>query len=192
MPAARNLDRISMLDWLLQKRQTPRAIDRFWRQILVSAVNEDLDRMAAVHGFQVFWLGFWRAPIPTRWESPPFPWPNSYAADAWERLANVRFHLRSPVERIDGSVSWWAGERRTPIATSARCLSSALKPSASRPPLSSTHPSPACTCGSTARSPRCRMPPCSAAPCSGCSIRIAAVTCTGGQRLARVDQPSAQ
>ena len=50
-----DLDRISMLDWLLQKRQTPRAIDRFWRQVLVSAVNEDLDRMAAVHGFQVFW-----------------------------------------------------------------------------------------------------------------------------------------
>ena len=47
-----------MLDWLLQKRQTPHAIDRFWRQVLVSAVNEDLDRMAAVHGFQVFWLGF--------------------------------------------------------------------------------------------------------------------------------------
>src|ERR1700752_3930062 len=54
----KDLDRISMLDWLLQKRQTPHAIDRFWRQILVSAVNEDLDRMAAMHGFQVFWLGF--------------------------------------------------------------------------------------------------------------------------------------
>ena len=49
-----------MLDWLLQKRQTPHAIDRFWRQVLVSAVNEDLDRMAAIHGFQVFWLGFLR------------------------------------------------------------------------------------------------------------------------------------
>ena len=31
--------------------QTPRAIDRFWRQVLVSAVNEELDRMAALHGF---------------------------------------------------------------------------------------------------------------------------------------------
>ena len=35
----------------------PRAIERFWRQVLVSAVNEELDRMAALHGFQVFWLG---------------------------------------------------------------------------------------------------------------------------------------
>ena len=33
----KDLDRISMLDWLLQKRQTPHAIDRFWRQVLVSA-----------------------------------------------------------------------------------------------------------------------------------------------------------
>ena len=35
----KDLDRISMLDWLLQKRQTPHAIDRFWRQVLVSAIN---------------------------------------------------------------------------------------------------------------------------------------------------------
>jgi zeta-carotene desaturase len=52
-----DLDRISMLDWLREKRQTPRAIERYWRQVLVSAINEELDRMAAAHGFQVFWLG---------------------------------------------------------------------------------------------------------------------------------------
>src|SRR6185369_1349963 len=52
-----DLDHITMLDWLREKNQTPRAIERFWRQVLVSAVNEELDRMAAVHGFQVFWLG---------------------------------------------------------------------------------------------------------------------------------------
>src|SRR6202167_3706018 len=53
-----DLDRISMLEWLREKRQTPRAIERFWRQVLVSAINEDVDRLAARHGFQVFWLGF--------------------------------------------------------------------------------------------------------------------------------------
>src|SRR5215469_2804106 len=58
----KDLDRISMLDWLLQKRQPARAIDRFWRQVLVSAVNEDLSRMAAIHGFQVFWKAFLAAP----------------------------------------------------------------------------------------------------------------------------------
>ena len=52
-----DLDRITMLDWLREKRQTDAAIERYWRQVLVSAVNEELDRMAAAHGFQVFWLG---------------------------------------------------------------------------------------------------------------------------------------
>jgi len=52
-----DLDRISMLDWLREKRQTDAAIERYWRQVLVSAINEELDRMAAAHGFQVFWLG---------------------------------------------------------------------------------------------------------------------------------------
>ncbi len=53
----RDLDQITMLDWLLEKEQTPNAIERYWRQVLVSAVNEELDRMAAAHGLQVFWLG---------------------------------------------------------------------------------------------------------------------------------------
>ncbi len=47
-----------MQQWLEEKRQPARAIERFWRQVLVSAINEELDRMAAAHGFQVFRLGF--------------------------------------------------------------------------------------------------------------------------------------
>jgi zeta-carotene desaturase len=108
-----DLDRISMLDWLLQKRQTPRAIDRFWRQVLVSAVNEDLDRMAAVHGFQVFWLGFLARADSYEMGIPTVPLGQLYAAGAWQRLPNVRLHLRAPVERIDGSGFLVAGERRT-------------------------------------------------------------------------------
>ena len=46
------------VDWLQEKRQPQRVVERFWRQILVSAINEELDRMAAAWGFQVFWLGF--------------------------------------------------------------------------------------------------------------------------------------
>ena len=53
-----DLDHITMLDWLEEQRQPARAIERFWRQVLVSAINEELDRMAAAHGFQVFRLGF--------------------------------------------------------------------------------------------------------------------------------------
>jgi zeta-carotene desaturase len=109
----KDLDRISMLDWLLQKRQTPRAIDRFWRQILVSAVNEDLDRMAAMHGFQVFWLGFLARPDSYEMGVPAAPLGELYGADGWQRLPNVRLHLRTPVERIDGDGFVVAGERVT-------------------------------------------------------------------------------
>ena len=97
----KDLDRISMLDWLLQKRQTPHAIDRFWRQVLVSAVNEDLDRMAAVHGFQVFWLGFLSTADGYEMGIPSVPLGQLYTADAWRRMPNVRMHFRTPVERID-------------------------------------------------------------------------------------------
>ena len=83
----KDLDRISMLDWLLQKRQTPHAIDRFWRQVLVSAINEDLDRMAAVHGFQVFWLGFLRTADGYEMGIPSVPLGQLYTADAWQQYA---------------------------------------------------------------------------------------------------------
>ncbi|HUP03918.1 MAG TPA: hydroxysqualene dehydroxylase HpnE [Bryobacteraceae bacterium] len=107
-----DLDRISMLDWLLQKRQTARAIDRFWRQVLVSAVNEDLDRMAAAHGFQVFWLGFLARADSYHMGVSAVPLGELYSTDAWKRLGNVRLHLRSAVERIDGEGFVVGGERR--------------------------------------------------------------------------------
>jgi zeta-carotene desaturase len=96
----KDLDRISMLDWLLQKRQTPRAIDRFWRQVLVSAVNEDLERMAARHGFQVFWLGFLARPDAYEMGVPSVPLGGLYSADVWKKLPSVRMHFRATVDRI--------------------------------------------------------------------------------------------
>jgi squalene-associated FAD-dependent desaturase len=46
---------LSMLAWLLEKGQTQRAIERFWRVVLVSALSEELDRIDARYGIQVFW-----------------------------------------------------------------------------------------------------------------------------------------
>ncbi len=109
----KDLDKISMLDWLLQKRQTPHAIDRFWRQILVSAVNEDLDRMAAIHGFQVFWLGFLSRSDAYEMGVPNVPLGTLYSADAWKRIGNVHIHFRKPVERIEENGFTIAGERYT-------------------------------------------------------------------------------
>ncbi len=95
-----DLDRITMLDWLKEKRQTPAAIERFWRQVLVSAINEELDRMAAVHGFQVFWLGFLARSDSYQMGIPAVPLGELYSADVWERLPGVRLHLKTPVERV--------------------------------------------------------------------------------------------
>src|SRR5947207_3081632 len=99
--ARQDLDRISMLEWLREKRQTPGAIDRFWRQVLVSAINEDLDRMAAVHGFQVFWLGFLSTANGYEMGIPKVPLGELYTADAWRGMPNVRMHFRAPVQRIE-------------------------------------------------------------------------------------------
>jgi squalene-associated FAD-dependent desaturase len=100
-PRRTDLDRITMLDWLREKRQTPRAIARFWAQVLVSAINEDLDRMAAVHGFQVFRLGFLARGDSYEMGVPRVPLAGLYGAVARDR-ANLRLHLRCPVERLDG------------------------------------------------------------------------------------------
>ena len=96
-----DLDQITMLDWLRENRQTERAIERFWKQVLVSAINEDLDRMAAAHGFQVFWLGFLARPDAYEMGVPAVPLGDLYRAEAWERIGKVRLHLRSPVERVE-------------------------------------------------------------------------------------------
>ena len=95
-----DLDRITMLDWLLEKRQTPRAIDRFWNQVLVSAINEQLDRMAARHGFQVFWLGFLARSNSYEMGVPSVPLGDLYGSSAWQRIGKVRLHLRAPVEHV--------------------------------------------------------------------------------------------
>ncbi len=113
-----DLDRITMLDWLREKHQTEPAIRRFWGQVLVSAVNEDLDRMAASHGFQVFWLGFLARSNSYQMGIPAVPLGDLYAPQAWKNVGNVRLQLRSPVDRVvleNGSVRavQVGGEERT-------------------------------------------------------------------------------
>lgn len=96
-----DLDRITMLDWLREKRQTENAIRRFWNQVLVSAINEDLDRMAASHGFQVFFLGFLAQANSYQMGIPAVPLGDLYTTEAWKRIGNVRLHLRAPVDRVE-------------------------------------------------------------------------------------------
>ncbi len=95
-----DLGRITMLRWLRENNQTERAIERFWRQVLVSAINEDLDRMAALHGFQVFWLGFLARSDSYQMGVPAVPLGCLYSEDAWRRLPHVELRLRHAVDRV--------------------------------------------------------------------------------------------
>ena len=95
----KDLDRISMLDWLREKRQTDRAIERYWRQVLVSAINEELDRMAASHGFQVFWLGMMAKSDSYEMGVPDVPLRELY--DEQSLPANVQLHRRSVITLIE-------------------------------------------------------------------------------------------
>jgi zeta-carotene desaturase len=96
-----DLDRITMLDWLREKRQTPRAISRFWNQILVSAINEDPGRMAALHGFQVIRLGFLASADSYEMGIPSVPLAELYGSNHWTRVGNVQLCMRSPVDRVE-------------------------------------------------------------------------------------------
>jgi len=98
----KDLDNITMLDWLQEHHQPPRAIERFWRQVLVSAINEELDRMAASHGFQVFQLGFLTGAAASRMGVPSVPLGELYSASA------LKHRTRATVDRIaikDGRVT---------------------------------------------------------------------------------------
>jgi squalene-associated FAD-dependent desaturase len=102
-----DLDRITMRQWLEEQRQPARAVERFWRQVLVSAINEDLERMAAAHGFQVFRLGFLARKNAYEMGIPAVPLGSLYAREAWQRVGRADLEMRSPVEKIvieNGSV----------------------------------------------------------------------------------------
>jgi zeta-carotene desaturase len=95
-----DLERITMLAWLREKKQTPRAIERFWRQVLVSAINEDLDRMAAIHGLQVFYHGFLSRANAYEMGVPAVPLAELYSERVWSRYEYVKIVQRAAVERL--------------------------------------------------------------------------------------------
>jgi squalene-associated FAD-dependent desaturase len=95
-----DLEHITMLDWLREKRQTSGAIERFWRQVLVSAVNEELDRMAAVHGLQVFYLGFLSRADSYEVGIPNVPLAELYSDGAWTKYPQIEIVHRAVVQQV--------------------------------------------------------------------------------------------
>ena len=58
-------------------------------------MNEELDRMAALHGFQVFWLGMLARADSYEMGVPEVPLGELYSVDAWRKLSAVQFHMRT-------------------------------------------------------------------------------------------------
>ena len=69
---------ISMLEWLRRRGQTQGAIERFWRVVLVSALDEELDRTDARFGVDVFWKAFLSNRTGYRMGVPAVPLANLY------------------------------------------------------------------------------------------------------------------
>jgi zeta-carotene desaturase len=101
-----DLDTFTMQAWLAEKRMTPEAVNRFWRPILVSALNEEPERASALPAFQVFWQGLLASRQSYQMGVPAVPLADLYSAALEARLGrDVRVHLRSTVERIEPSAA---------------------------------------------------------------------------------------
>ena len=91
----------SFFDWLREHRQTDRAINRFWKVVLVSAINEDLDRISVRYGAQVFRESFLKSADAGKMGVPTVPLSELYAsAISYIEQRGGRVLLRNSVESV--------------------------------------------------------------------------------------------
>jgi squalene-associated FAD-dependent desaturase len=97
--------------WLRRHGQTDRTIERYWATVLVSALNERLDRMDVGHARKVFLDGFLRDREGYKMELPLVPLGEVYGArlERWLADKGVNVRLTTGVRSIeldgDGAVS---------------------------------------------------------------------------------------
>jgi squalene-associated FAD-dependent desaturase len=91
---------ISMLEWLRRRHQSKGAIDRFWRVVLVSALDEELDKTDARYGIDVFWKAFLSNRTGYRMGVPAVP------------LAELYQGCKSAIEAKGGEVNLRSAARR--------------------------------------------------------------------------------
>jgi len=91
----------SFLDWLREHHQPQRAVDRFWKVVLVSAINEDLDRISLRYGAQVFRESFLKSPQAGQMGIPTVPLSDLYAnAVGYIESRGGRVLLRRSVDAV--------------------------------------------------------------------------------------------
>jgi squalene-associated FAD-dependent desaturase len=107
----------SFLDWLRGHGQTEQAIERFWKTILISALNDDLDRVSVPAAAQVIRESFLKSAPAGRMGIPTVPLTELYrAAGDYIRVRGGDVQLRTGVGsfRAGGSEVYVmvAGEER--------------------------------------------------------------------------------
>lgn len=100
----------TMADWLAAAGQSRAAIERFWRPILVSAVNEDIERASALPCLQVFLQGFMPARNAASMGVPKSGLASLYAepAESYLRAKGSAVRSRAKVESFlwqDGRIA---------------------------------------------------------------------------------------
>ena len=96
----------TFLAWLKRHGQTEQAIDRFWKTILVSALNEDLDQISVPYAAQVIRESFLKSAAAGRMGVPTVPLTELYgsAGDAIrDRGGDVQF--RAGIESFRAQAS---------------------------------------------------------------------------------------
>ncbi|MGC2745032.1 MAG: hydroxysqualene dehydroxylase HpnE, partial [Candidatus Angelobacter sp.] len=89
------------LSWLRRHKQTNQAIERFWKTVLVSALNEDLDRMSVRYATQVFRESFMKSAVAGSMGLPSIPLSDLYGnVIEYIRARGGEVLLRSSVTAI--------------------------------------------------------------------------------------------
>jgi squalene-associated FAD-dependent desaturase len=89
----------TFLTWLQRHGQTPNAIERFWKTILISALNEDLDRVSVPYAAHVIRDSFLKSAAAGRMGVPTVPLTELYGtAEAYINARGGEVKLRSAVD----------------------------------------------------------------------------------------------
>jgi zeta-carotene desaturase len=105
-PSTPGDDGQTFLDWLKRHGQTAQAIERFWKTILVSALNEDLDQISVLYAAQVVRESFLKSAAAGRMGIPTVPLTELYStAGDYVRARGGEIHLRAAVESFRAEAS---------------------------------------------------------------------------------------
>ncbi|MFO0804985.1 MAG: hydroxysqualene dehydroxylase HpnE [Gemmataceae bacterium] len=94
-----------LFDWLVKHRQTPRTITRFWGTVLISALNESVERLGFKYARKVFVEGFMNTRDGFEVWLPTVPLGRLYGEEllAWFARHGVEVRLNAAVKRVQVS-----------------------------------------------------------------------------------------